>query len=436
MVKVKNIQTGEVFEVKNTGTTSEGRMYVFGKSTPTRWAEKHEEFKLTGEVLGSGAYNKYEIVISDSTKWEVSKVAGNERKPRAPRQQQTKQEAAPQQQPQQEAAGGEVEAAHTQQPTAVSGTASDNVDETAQAIASLLRGVKPQHTSVDVEAVRAIVAEEVGKLQPRKQEVEVVVKSPNGDFHVDGVTHEKFADICNLVSAGVDVFLHGDAGTGKSQLAEQVGRALGLTVYQIGAVKDVYQLRGYGDANGQYVPSSFYKAFTEGGLLIIDEADAMDAEASLELNGALAQRRFDFPIIGNVEAHADFHVIMTGNTVGMGATEEYAGRTQLDAALLNRVFMVEIDYSEKIEKAIAGEENTDMVEFIHDLRAAAKAAGILIVVSYRNLSQLRKLYGLVDIQTLIHGCITKGITKDEVNILYNGLNDKSNKWAQAFKEAA
>lgn len=428
-ISVKNIQTGEVTKVKNTGMTTEGRMYVFGKSIPTRWAEKHPEFRLTGEILGEGAYNKYEVTINEG--WEVVTGERKQRAPRAPKQQPAPEAPVTAQQPEPQ----QEEPVNINKPAAAVTSPSDNVDETAQVIASLLRRVKKtQSASVDVETVRAVVAEEFDKRQPKQQEL--IVKSPKGDYKVKGVTHEKFADICTLVQAGVDVYLHGDAGTGKSQLAEQVGEALGLKVYQIGAVKDVYQLRGYGDANGKYVPSSFYQAFTEGGLLIIDEADAMDAEASLELNGALAQRRFDFPIIGNVTAHADFHVIMTGNTVGMGATEGYAGRTQLDAALLNRVFMVEIDYSEKIERAIAGDENADMVELIHDLRAAAKAAGVLIVVSYRNLEQLRKLYGLVGIQTLMHGCITKGISRDEINILYNGLNNKANKWAKFFKEAA
>jgi glycerol-3-phosphate dehydrogenase len=127
---------------------------------------------------------------------------------------------------------------------------------------------------------------------------------------------------------------------------------------------------------------------------------------------------------------------MTGNTCGTGTTEEYTGIQMLDAALLNRVFMVEIDYDRNIEEAIAGEEMKDVVDFVHDLRDAAKAANILIVVSYRNIKQLRQLCNVVGIDTLIQGCITKGMGKDEINILYNGLNDKYSRWAKALKNAA
>lgn len=427
-IKVKNIATGEVREISNTGVMDD-KLFVFGKNEPTRWAAKYEFFKLTGNILASGAYNKYEIEFVEGIGYELCAAAPmRTRKAKVqPKVTEPKIETqvTPAPEPTQEQTPTEKV-----QPV-------DNVDATALLIANALKGLKVQQESpINREELQKLIAEEVERIGSKMKKMEFEVKSERGTYTVEGVQHHKFQDVCTLIANGVDVYLYGPAGTGKSDLAANVGKALGLQVYQIGAVKDVYQLRGYGDASGNYVPSSFYHAFTEGGLLIIDEADAMDSEASLELNGAMAQRTYDFPIVGNKQAHKDFHVIMTGNTCGTGATEEYTGRQMLDAALLNRVFMVEIDYDRNIEEAIAGEEMKDVVDFVHDLRDAAKAANILIVVSYRNIKQLRQLCNVVGIDTLIQGCITKGMGKDEINILYNGLNDKYSRWAKALKKAA
>lgn len=427
-IKVKNIATGEVKEVANTGLM-DGKLFVFGKSEPTRWAAKYEFFRLTGKILASGAYNKWEIEFVEGMGYELCAAAPTRTRKAKVQPKVTEPKVEPQVTPAPEP---------TQEPTPTEKVQPvDNVDATALLIANALKGLKVQQESpINREELQKLIAEEVERIGSKMKKMEFEVKSERGTYTVEGVQHHKFQDVCTLIANGVDVYLYGPAGTGKSDLAANVGKALGLQVYQIGAVKDVYQLRGYGDASGNYVPSSFYNAFTEGGLLIIDEADAMDSEASLELNGAMAQRTYDFPIVGNKQAHKDFHVIMTGNTCGTGATEEYTGRQMLDAALLNRVFMVEIDYDRNIEEAIAGEEMKDVVDFVHDLRDAAKAANILIVVSYRNIKQLRQLCNVVGIDTLIQGCITKGMGKDEINILYNGLNDKYSRWAKALKKAA
>lgn len=429
-IKVKNIATGEVKEVVNTGLM-DGKLFVFGKNEPTRWAAKYEFFKLTGNILASGAYNKYEIEFVDGIGYEL--CAGTPTRTRKAKVE--PKVAEPKVEPQVTPAPERVEVKEEPTPTEKVQPV-DNVDATAMMIAQALQGLKVQQAPINREELQKIISEEVERISSKMRKMEFEVKSERGTFTVEGVQHHKFQDVCTLIANGVDVYLYGPAGTGKSDLAANVGKALGLQVYQIGAVKDVYQLRGYGDASGNYVPSSFYHAFTEGGLLIIDEADAMDSEASLELNGAMAQRTYDFPIVGNKNAHKDFHVIMTGNTCGTGATEEYTGRQMLDAALLNRVFLVEIDYDRNIEEEIAGEEMKDVVDFVHDLRDAAKAANILIVVSYRNIKQLRQLCNVVGIDTLIQGCITKGMGKDEINILYNGLNDKYSRWAKALKKAA
>lgn len=407
MLQIKNTESGQMMTVSNT-TVIDGQIvgnYVFGTRYYNKYTMLHQmavrEFVVRGE-------NKERPILTLDEPWQI---IDQPRKPRAPRK--------PQPEP--------IIASPVDE-------GCDNVDVTAAALADLLRGLQVKGVSgVTEDDVRSIVRDMMSEMTTTTK---IVVKTPKHIGEVKGVTHAKFEDICALINAGLNVFLYGDAGTGKSQLAEQVGTALGLDVYQIGAVRDVYQLRGSFTATGEYIPSTFYNAFTKGGLLIIDEGDAMDADASLELNGALSQRTFDFPIVGNMKAHPDFRVIITGNTAGTGATEKYTGRSCLDAALLNRCFMVEIDYDRGIEMACAGEDNAELVDFIHDLRNAANVANITLVVSYRNIGQIATLKGVISDDNLICGAITKGMCKDECTILYDNLTDKTNNWAKMFKKAA
>ena len=208
---------------------------------------------------------------------------------------------------------------------------------------------------------------------------------------------------------------------------------MGLPFYYTNCVLTKHDLVGYGDANGKYVSTAFFKAFTEGGVFMLDEFDASDESAAITLNAALANRYFDFPVIGNVEAHPNFKIIACGNTCGRGADEEYTGRNCLDAATLDRFSVVKIDYDERVEKRIA---NTEIVDFIHDLRESRDNANIKMILGYRVIERLSKLESKFRATDLVEMTVTKGMDKDELRILHGGLQDKRNKFAKALKELA
>lgn len=229
------------------------------------------------------------------------------------------------------------------------------------------------------------------------------------------------------------VYLYGPAGSGKNVLCKQLADEMGLPFYYTNCVLTKYDLVGYGDANGNYVPTAFFKAFTEGGVFMLDEFDASDESAAITLNAALANRYFDFPVIGNVEAHPNFKIIACGNTCGRGADEEYTGRNCLDAATLDRFSVVKIDYDERVEKRIA---NTEIVDFIHDLRESRDNANIKMILGYRVIERLSKLESKFRATDLVEMTVTKGMDKDELRILHSGLQNKRNKFAKAIKELA
>lgn len=236
-----------------------------------------------------------------------------------------------------------------------------------------------------------------------------------------GIQHEKFETVLKFVANDEPVFLTGPAGSGKNVLCKQVAEALGLKFYFTNAATQEYKLTGFTDAMGNYQETQFYKAFTEGGLFMLDEMDASIPEVLVILNAAIANRYFDFPApIGYKEAHPDFRVIAAGNTTGQGADYEYVGRNQLDAASLDRFAVVKVGYSEAIENSVACGD-TELAQFCRMFRKSAQKSGQQVVVSYRAIGRLAKMIQLLGIEEALETCLVKGLEKDDLNIIINGI---------------
>lgn len=245
------------------------------------------------------------------------------------------------------------------------------------------------------------------------------------------VVHEKYNTLLAIMGKGEAAYLYGPAGSGKNHVCEQIARALGVEFYYQNSVTDEYKLTGFIDGSGVYHETEFYRAFKNGGLFMLDEMDASCPDTLVTLNAALANGYFTFPC-GRVKMHPDFHCIAAGNTCGRGATEEYTGRSVLDAASLNRFMPVKFDYCWAIENKLAGAGGADILEFIRDMRESAAAAGIHIVLGYRNIQRLAKFRDIFNARELVEYCVTGGYDKDEINILKAGLVHKDNPFALAM----
>lgn len=253
-------------------------------------------------------------------------------------------------------------------------------------------------------------------------------------FETKETLHEKFSTVLSFVANDIPVYLYGPAGSGKNHLCKQVADALGLDFYFSNAVTQEHKITGFTDANGRYQPTPFYKAFTEGGLFMLDEMDASVPEALILLNAAIANGYFDFPApIGMKKAHPNFKVIAAGNTLGLGADSMYTGRYQLDASTLNRFATVEILYSPEIEMAVSGYK-TDLVEFCRAFRNSVRENGMSVVVSYRQISMLAKMEELLSLEEALSTCLLKGMEKDDIVLASNNLPDS--KYASAIKKVA
>lgn len=260
----------------------------------------------------------------------------------------------------------------------------------------------------------------------------IEVKTEKETHKVQGCTHYEFENILKLVAADIPVFLTGPAGCGKNVICKQIADALGLQFYFSNAVTQEYKITGFIDANGHYQETQFYKAFTQGGVFMLDEMDASTPEVLVILNAAIANRYFDFPN-GRVDAHPDFRIVAAGNTYGTGADIEYTGRFQLDASSLDRFAIIEVSYDENIELAIA-DNDKEVVKFIHDFRKAVKTADIKFTVSYRAIERLVKLKSMFDTQKAIQIAVLRGMDKDDAEMVAKNLPLNNNQYGVELKK--
>lgn len=278
-------------------------------------------------------------------------------------------------------------------------------------------------------AVREKVLAEFGPL-PVKHEI-IIPERPK--MESTEVFHADFDLILSMLIDGESVYLCGPAGTGKSYIAKQAAHALGLPYYCANSVTDEVTLKGYQDAMGNYHDTEFYKAFTTGGIFLLDELDASIPEVLVLLNNALANGEFPFPC-GTETMHKDFHCIAAGNTFGTGADAQYTGRYNLDAASMDRFALIMVDYDKNIENAMANGDET-LVKFAHDFRKTVENAGIHCLFTYRGIKRLAKFSAYMSKTDSIRIGLTKGLDKSDLTVIARGFKS-DNEWTKAFKELA
>ena len=247
---------------------------------------------------------------------------------------------------------------------------------------------KPAAGTVDMDAIRTMVDERIDALAPRT----LVVECVEHRVEIEGKQHAQFERVMRIVNtrtAGrrLHVWLTGASGSGKSHLAHSVAKGSGLAYYTTGAVQTPFQLTGFvspsGDISTLHTP--FRLAFERGGVFCWDDVDASDARALCAFNEALSNGRYAFPD-AVVTAHADFVCIASANTWGNGATQEYVGRTRIDAATLTRFVRVAVDYDNDLEAALAG-DHRNWASYVQAVRASVRALGLKVLITPRHTIQ-------------------------------------------------
>lgn len=197
---------------------------------------------------------------------------------------------------------------------------------------------------------------------------------------IAGTVHKAFEQLLVHASCRDNVLMVGPAGSGKTTAAQQVAEALELpfSFTAVCAQTSKAELFGYMDANSRYVTTAFRKAYEFGGVFLLDEMDAGNANVLTALNAAIDNGIASFPD-AMVAMHPDFVLFAGANTFGSGASRQYVGRNQLDAATLSRFSVVYMDIDEQLERQMSYVDA--WTKFVQDVRS--QLSGERVVISPR-----------------------------------------------------
>lgn len=306
----------------------------------------------------------------------------------------------------------------------------NNIKQLSEMLAKTLAGLNQNsgEPTVDYQKISEMIDK---KIEASKSFTVKVNDAP--EVKIEGTQHAEFEETLFWCVNRMPVYLYGPAGTGKNVLSQQIAEALNLNFYYAGSLQFKSDLEGFVNAAGEYVETDFYKAFTQGGVFLLDEIDGTAAEVLVAFGAALANRYYNFPKYGRIEAHPDFVVIAAGNTAGRGATEAYNGRYQLDASTLDRFAFIQLDYDVTIELKVAGGD-ADLVEFAHDLRNAIKNCGLTYTVSTRAIKRisLGMKFDKMDKKNLFNSALCSGWAPEDISMLQPLVSD-NNKYGKIFK---
>jgi cobaltochelatase CobS len=203
---------------------------------------------------------------------------------------------------------------------------------------------------------------------------------------VEGARHKQLDDLIKIAAQRLPSLMVGMAGTGKTFAAAQVAEAFDLSFYamSVGAQTSKSDIIGFVHAGGKYVRTLFREAFEHGGVFLMDEIDAGNANVLIQVNAALSNDYCAFPD-KMIKRHDDFVFLGSANTFGQGANRQYVGRNQLDAATLDRFTVVPWLVDAQLEKLFAGssENGKRWHSAVTKIRAEVEKEGLRVLVTPR-----------------------------------------------------
>lgn len=272
----------------------------------------------------------------------------------------------------------------------------------------------------------AVAEAKVKELMPPRQ-IEILNKAAGTSTNI-GLQHEMFPKLLRACQARshqgyhLNVWLTGQPGSGKTHAAQSVAKALNMSFEAESGLDADFKVMGYRGPDGTYHETAFFRRFTQGGVMLMDEIDNFAPSALLALNSGTANDFVQFPH-GMFKRHKDFLLIACANTWGLGATNAFVGRTKLDAASLDR-FQPKINWitDEVLERAIAQSQGEATGTRWHDVvltaRRNAARQGLQVIISPRaTFSGISLLQAGFEPQEVVEMTLAAGISPEQAKAL-------------------
>lgn len=205
--------------------------------------------------------------------------------------------------------------------------------------------------------------------------------------------HSKYDYIKKVTAARLPILLSGEAGCGKTTIAKQLAADLDIPFYTMSCTKQmsVGALIGFLSVSGTYIPTQLRQAFEHGGLFLLDELDAADANTLLVLN-TIENGYIAFPD-KVVQAHEDFYLFATSNPVDSHSI--YTGRSKLDFATIDRYFRVDLERDPDLELALTCAETVAEVAVAREILTSHGSSAQCTMRDAIRIHKLRSL-GVTD----------------------------------------
>jgi len=180
---------------------------------------------------------------------------------------------------------------------------------------------------------------------------------------VDNSLIPDYQQIVDEIMLGHNIFLIGGAGTGKTTLAQNVSKSIGIDYVTINCSQWTAPVEIIGGQTlDGYQDGKLIEAWRNGSMLILDELPKLDPNTAGLLNDALAKSGTPESFIYNankekIKKHDNFCVVATGNIYPNSEDIAYGANNKQDLSLLDR-FSGSIYWIEKnptLEKAIVQE---------------------------------------------------------------------------------
>ena len=323
--------------------------------------------------------------------------------------------------------------------TTTNNTQGNSIEQVANIFASLQNeaynngyNAAQEEAAAKIDDLTAQVEELKNRPTTSGTVINITIDGKKTETKVNGIVNPKFARILKYLANGENVYMWGPAGTGKNVTAKQCAEALDMPIFYNNTIYTKYDLCGYMDANGQYVPTTFYNFMkAPKGLYFMDEYDNSQSSALVCFNDVLEDKKYTFPNGETLYLDENHKIIAAGNTNGQGATEEYNDRYVIDESNRSRFMFVPVTYDSAVEKSIVG-NSTDILDFINDLRRVRDLLNIKLILGYREIKRLKTYEDDDDPAELLDNMLIKGMEQDTINEIASRL-EGSTKWHTAFK---
>ena len=244
---------------------------------------------------------------------------------------------------------------------------------------------------------------------------------------IDGA-HRDLPKLVARLHAGMYVMLIGPAGTGKSYMAHDAAKALGVPCYDLSVTVQTQEWKVAGAHSAvTFIRGTIREAYENGGVLLIDEFDNGSPNFLAGLNLLLSSDTYTFADGETVQRHPQFYVVGTANTIGEGGTAQYRARQALDAATLDRFTFMFVDIDPAIEEMLAAQYledvtvRADLLRLVRVSRRNVTDNNLRVVITPRATLDGAKMLALGEpMDNVIRDRIIRGCSPDIAEKILNG----------------